>query len=213
MTLPFTADQFFDLFGAYNRALWPAALVLWLYALAGAVVLARHSHNNGRWIAAMLAVQWTWAGLVYHAIFFTSINPAAWLFSAAFAAEAVLFIQMGVLRNRLEFSSVGSARHFFAWMLIGYALLYPVLGQADALVFPRTPTFGVPCPVTLLTIGFLFAVDPPLPRTIAIIPILWAFVAGSAAVSLGVHADLMLWIAGAALLTHVLMPRTARVIA
>ena len=30
MTLPFSADAFFDLFAAYNGQLWPAALLLWV---------------------------------------------------------------------------------------------------------------------------------------------------------------------------------------
>ena len=40
----------------------------------------------------LLAGHWLWAGLVYHAWFFTAINPAAWLFAALFVAQGVLFI-------------------------------------------------------------------------------------------------------------------------
>jgi hypothetical protein len=71
--------------------------------------------------------------------------------------------------------------------------LYPVVAQAEGHTFPRVPTYGVPCPTTLLTIGFLFAADLPWPRVLAIVPILWAIIAGSAAVLSGVRADLMLW--------------------
>ena len=78
MSLPFAPDQFFAVFAAYNRSLWPFALVLWFYALAGAVVLAR-SRDRGRFLAMMLVVQWAWAALVYQATFFSGINPAAWL--------------------------------------------------------------------------------------------------------------------------------------
>lgn len=53
--------------------------------------------------------------------------------------------------------------------------------------------------MTLLTIGFLFAATRPWPRPVAVIPVLWAFVAGSAASLLGVRADMMLWVAGVAL--------------
>jgi hypothetical protein len=207
MSLPFTAEQFFDVFGAYNRALWPAVIGLWISAVIAMVTLARYRPHSGRSIAAMLAVQWAWAGLVYHAAFFSSINRAAWLFCALFVAESGLLIRHGVVHDGFQFSRLGSPRHILAWGLIAYALAYPLLVLADGYTFPRMPTYGVPCPTTLLTIGFLFAVDPPLPRSITIIPIVWAGVAGSAAVLLGVRADLMLWVAGIALAGYVLTPK------
>src|SRR5688572_7534901 len=117
MSLPFTPDQFFEVFAAYNRSLWPFVLVLWLYALAGAVVLAR-SRDRGRFLAMLLAVQWAWAALAYHATFFSSINPAAWLFGGLFLTQSALFAWFGVVREQLHFSSTGSRRHVAAWMLI-----------------------------------------------------------------------------------------------
>src|SRR5687768_7326251 len=115
--LPFTADQFFDVFGAYNRLLWPVVLGLWLYALAGAVVLGR-SRDSSRFIATLLAVQWAWAGLAYHATFFTRINPAAWLFGGLFLLQSALFVWFGIVREQLHFSRSGSARHVVAWILL-----------------------------------------------------------------------------------------------
>jgi len=160
VSLPFTSDEFFDVLAAYNRSFWPIALALWAYALATAVVLARH-HGRTRFAAAMLAVQWVWAGVAYHAVFFTAINPAAWLFAALFVVEGALLAWFGVVHEQLRFSSTGSLRHVAAWTLIISALLYPVLAGAEGHAFPRTPTFGVPCPTTLLTIGWLLAADAP----------------------------------------------------
>jgi len=201
MRLPFAPDQFFAVFAAYNRSLWPFALILWFYALAGAVVLAR-SRDRGRFLAMMLVVQWAWAALVYHATFFSGINPAAWLFAGLFLTQSALFAWFGVVRERLRFSSTGSRRHIAAWMLIIYALVYPIVVQVEGHRFPEAPTFGVPCPTTLLTIGLLFAADPPWPRAVALIPVLWAFIAGSAAILLQVRADLMLWAAGVGLIAY-----------
>ncbi len=198
MNLPFTRDQFFDVFAAYNRSLWPFALALWGYAVVAAVLLARDSRRR-RFAAVMLAVQWAWAGAAYHAAFFAAINPAAWVFASLFVIEGGLLVWFGVIRDQLRFSATGSLRHVAAWTLIIYALLYPLLAQAEGHAFPRAPTFGVPCPTTVLTIGWLFAADPPWPKVVALIPIGWAFVGGSAAVLLSVHADLMLWVAGIAL--------------
>lgn len=203
MDLPFTSAQFFDVFGAYNRSLWVFVLGLWMYAAVGVFVLARSRDGRGRFLPTLLVVQWAWAGLAYHAAFFSRINPAAWLFAALFVVQSLLFFWFGVVHHQLRFAPRGSFRHAAAWTLIIYALVYPLIVRIEGHVWDA-PTFGVPCPTTLLTIGFLFAADLPWPRTIAVIPVLWSFVAGSAAILLGVRADLMLWVAGVALGAYVL---------
>ena len=67
MQLPFTREQFFDLFAVYNEALWPAAVALWTAsALIVALRLsARRPHD--RWISALLVLHWAWSALAYHA--------------------------------------------------------------------------------------------------------------------------------------------------
>ena len=206
LNLPFTPEQFLEVFAAYNRSLWPLVIGLWLYALAGAFVLTRSRSDRSRLIAVLLAVQWAWAALAYHVLFFSTINPAAWLFAVLFLVQSLLFAWFGAVRRRLRFSPTGSPRHVVAWALIAYSLIYPLIAILDGHVLPEAPTFGVPCPTVLLTIGFLFAADPPWPRTIALIPLLWSFVAGSAAILLGIRADLMLWVAGLALIGYLLGP-------
>ena len=62
MQLPFTREQFFDLFAAYNEALWPVLVVLWM---ASAIVALRLSARrpDGRWVSALLAGHWAWSAL------------------------------------------------------------------------------------------------------------------------------------------------------
>ena len=48
MHLPFGHKQFLDVFGAYNRAFWWAALLLWLATAAVAVRWLRHPSRAGR---------------------------------------------------------------------------------------------------------------------------------------------------------------------
>jgi hypothetical protein len=79
MQLPFTREQFFDLFVAYNETLWPAVVALWT---ASAVIVAlrlsgRHPHDRS--VSALLAAHWAWSAVAYHVAFFTRINPAAWI--------------------------------------------------------------------------------------------------------------------------------------
>jgi len=210
MPLPFTPDAFFDVFAAYNQRLWPFALVLWLLTAYALVVLTRAKPLRPWIIPGLLAIHWAWAGLAYHAAFFSRINPAAWVFSGLFLLEAGLLLWHGVVHRRLQLSRGLFFQHVLSWGLMAYALLYPAIARAEGHAFPRLPTFGVPCPTTILTIGFLLAADRSLPRLVAVIPFVWALIGGSAAFLLGVRADLMLLAAGIALAVDMIRPRPAK---
>jgi hypothetical protein len=209
MPLPFTRDQFFDVFAAYNESFWPVAFLLWLASLAAAILLVRGRSSAQHFINLLLIVNWTWAALAYHAAFFSRINPAAWLFSGLFLVQAGLLARQGLASGRLRFSWERSLRYCLSWVLLGYALVYPALAFAEGNDFPRLPTFGIPCPTAILTIGFLLAADRP-PMILTFIPILWAFIGGSAAFLLGVRTDLMLLAAGVSLLVYMIVTRTTR---
>jgi hypothetical protein len=198
MRLPFTKEQFFDLFAAYNGALWPAIVFLWAASVLAAVSLQVGWRSRDRWISGLLAVHWAWSAVAYHAAFFTKINPAAWLFAAMFLLQAALFVWSGVIRRNLSFGSARSAWTPFGWLLVAYALLYPLINAVEHGSVLRIPAFGVPCPTTIFTAGLLVLATSG-PRALAIVPIAWAAIGGSAAFLLGVSADYALPVAGAAL--------------
>jgi hypothetical protein len=198
MQLPFSRSEFLDVFGAYNAALWPGAVALWLVSLALSLYLVTAGRAPHRALSTLLAIHWGWSAVAYHAVFFSTINPAARVFAVMFLAEALLFVWLGVFRRRLRFSAGRTAWHVLAGVVVAYALAYPFLVLAEGLAYPRAPTFGVPCPTTIFTIG-LFLTAESLPWSLMVVPLLWAGIGGSAAFLLGVHADLML-VAGALLL-------------
>jgi hypothetical protein len=203
MNMPFTQDQFFDVLAAYNTELWPLVLALWIVTVVTAVRLFRDPQSSRRLIAVLLAVHWAWAGLAYHAAFFSRINPAAPLFAVLFLVESGLFAWYGLLRGRLRWSSTRSPRQIVAWIVILYGIMYPAIAWAEGHAFPRLPTFGLPCPTTILTIGLLIAADPPMPRLLALIPIAWATLGGQAAFLFGVRTDLMLLVSGIIMLAYI----------
>jgi hypothetical protein len=90
-------------------------------------------------------------------------------------------------------------------VLVGYALVYPFLGLAFGLQYPRLPLFAVPCPTTLLTAGWLLAATG-VPRVVNIVPLAWAAVGSSAAFALGIQADLALVAAGIVLAIDTVAP-------
>jgi hypothetical protein len=198
MQLPFTKDQFFDLFGAYNETLWPALVALWIASAVVSLLLLSSRRPSDRWISALLAAHWIWSAVAYHGAFFTRINPAAWVFSAFFLLEGALFFWRGLVRGRLSFAPLGSRWAPVAWVFVAYALVYPGINALDHHSVSRIPAFGVPCPTTIFTAGMLM-LAAPRSWGLSIVPLLWSAIGGSAAFALGVRADYALPLAGLAL--------------
>jgi len=198
MQLPFTKEQFFDVFAAYNEALWPALVALWVASMVVSLLLPGSRRPPDRWISALLTTHWAWSALAYHAAFFTSINPAAWAFAGVFLLQAAFFFWWGVVRGRLSFAPSGNAWTPVAWALVAYSLAYPGINAVQHLTLFRIPAFGVPCPTTIFTAGLLM-LAAPRSRLLAVVPVIWSLVGGSAAFLLGVPADYALPVAGIAL--------------
>lgn len=189
MNLPFDRDQFFAVFARYNEAVWPAQAFLTGLAIVAALLAWRPGRD--RIISGILALLWAWMGVVYHFMFFRSINPAAVVFAAAFLFEAAAFAVFGVLRGRLQFRVSATASGFAAGVVLVYALaVYPLLGQAVGHVYPAAPTFGLPCPTTIFTLGLLIAAGPRAPKVLLAVPLAWALVGTVAALQLGMVEDL-----------------------
>jgi hypothetical protein len=197
MNLPFTTEQFLQIFADYNQAVWPAQLLLTAFALLGIGLAIWPTRHSGRIISALLALLWLWMGIVYQWLFFSTINKAAWLFGALFVIQGVFFIGCGPIRNRLSFQRPTGLRGLAGSILIVYALIiYPLIGQALGHAYPQSPTFGLPCPTTIFTLGLLLWLVPRPPIHVLIVPLLWSVIGFLAAVQLGIREDIGLLIAG-----------------
>ena len=203
MQLPFSHDAFLDVFGAYNSQLWPVAVLLWV-ATASMVWAWLHGGMSRRVLFIVLAIHWAWSGIAYHWLFFRNINPAATIVAALFLLQAVLFVWLGVAATGRATMPAG-VRGTAGAALILYGLIYPFIGLAFGLEYPRLPLFAVPCPTTLVTAGFLVGVVR-VPRFVAVVPVLWAAVGSSAAFVLGITADLALVLAGVLLTFDLVVP-------
>jgi hypothetical protein len=210
MRVPFTEQQFLDVFGAYNSTAWPVVIALWVVTFALGVRLVRGQARSVT-LSALAAVHWAWSGLVYHALYFTDINPAAWLFAGVFLLEAYAFVWFGMVRRTLVFEWDRTVRHAVAGALFAYSLAYPFLVLASGHDVPRAPLFAVPCPTTLFTTALLLTAVRPAPMLVFVIPVMWATIAGTAAIALGVTPDLMLFVAAVCLVVYVALPFIVRV--
>ena len=209
MSLPFSVEQFFQVFAAYNVTIWPAQILAYFLALAALALSVRPSRPAGRVVSGILALSWIWMGVVYHILYFSPINPAAFVFGAFFVVQGLLFLVVGSIQGKLTFELSTRPAAIVGAILILYAMVgYPLLGAALGHYYPAAPTFGVtPCPATIFTFGLLLCATAA-PRYLLIIPFLWAIVGTSAAIQLGVFQDYGLAIA--AVVTVFLMLRRER---
>lgn len=196
LQLPFTADQFFEVFRDYNTAVWPAQILLYVLALVALVAAFVARKRLGQVIAGILAILWLWQGIAYHVAFFARINPLAYAFGALSVAAASIFLWHGVIRSQLQFRWSVSPSSLAGVGLIAFSLMgYPVVASLRH-PYPELPTFGLPCPTTLFTIGLLGFLAPQYPRLPLVIPTAWCLVGLQAAFLFGVTADYSLLAAG-----------------
>jgi hypothetical protein len=176
-------------------------------AIAAVLALVRHRPSSDAVIAGLLAILWAWMAIAYHFMFFTRINAAAWAFGAVFLAASLWFVWIGIVKGRLHFVVQQGARAWIGAALVLYALvLYPLVGYAFGHRYPEVPTFGLPCPTTIFTLGLLMFAAAPVPRSALVVPLLWSAIGSVAAFQLGVVQDFGLLVAGLVALAAAVFP-------
>ncbi len=211
MKTPFTLDQFLDIFRQYNETVFPAQILIALLALSIIYLLIKPTKYTDKGISGIFAFFWLWMGIVYHLVFFTTINKAAFLFGAVFIIQGILFFLLGVYKNKLAFKFQHDIYGWTGMILIFFALLiYPLLGYAFGHIYPSSPTFGLPCPTTIFTFGILLMTTKKCPVGILIIPFLWSMIGFSAAFHFGITEDTGLLIASLIALPMIIMKNKAR---
>jgi hypothetical protein len=188
--MPFTAEQFFEIFGRYNQFVFPMQFVLVWAAFAAILLAISRKPVSDEIISGILAFLWLWAGIIYHLIFFTAINSGAYIFAAMFIAQGIFFFNEGVVKKQLSFRLKRDFYGICGACFIAYALVvYPVIGYLLGHLFPAAPTFGAPCPTTIFTFGLLMWTRKNLPLYLFILPLLWAIVGSTVIWHFGVAED------------------------
>jgi hypothetical protein len=196
MNLPFTKEQFLEVFKIYNVNVWPAQTILILLALVLLLVLFKKNNYSNKIISIGLAMLWLWMGMIYHIIFFTKINNVAYLFGSLFIIQAGLLLYYGIVKKELIYNYRNNFIGVISIIFFLYALIfYPLLGYQFGHLYPSTPTFGLPCPTTIFTFGMIIQLENRK-NIIFIIPIVWSLIGFTAAIKLGIYQDIGLLIAG-----------------
>ncbi len=206
--LPFTVDQFFEVFRRYNEAVWPAQWVLLALALVAIAGALRATPRTSRIVSAILSCLWLWMAIAYHIAFFSKINRAALIFGALFVVQGILLLPLGAHKETVRFQLRRDLAGMLGAMLVIYALVvYPALGVAFGRTYPTLPTFGLPCPTTIFTLGLLLWTGPTMPRRVLVIPLLWTAIGSTAALLLAVREDFGLAVAGLIVVSVLLRER------
>lgn len=189
-----TLGQLLDAFAIYNQSIWPAQVVAYLLSLIALFPLLRPSRSATRLAAAVLAFCWLWIGLMFWWPVRSSFPPAP-LLTAIFVLQSILFLAE-VVRPHLSFRLAGDAPSISGMLLIGYALVYPLVGLLLGHVYPRMALGNLfPCPLVVFTLGLLLTSRPRVPKFLLIIPLFWSL-SGFYWAFLGMREDIGLVVAG-----------------
>lgn len=147
MTLPFTQEQFLEVFARYNTAIWPMQIVAYVLGITAVALAIKKTSASGRAIALIPAFLWLWVGWMYDVVHLVTINKAAHLFGALFILEGAALLLAGVVWPKLSFRAGSGVRGLVASATIVYAMIiYPIIGSLLGHGYPRSPGFGVaPC--------------------------------------------------------------------
>ncbi len=196
MKLPFNIQQFLQLFRDYNLSVFPLQILFYIFAVAIVYLSIKKLVWSDKAVNLILSFFWLWMGVVYHLLFFSKINKAAYLFGGLFIVQGILFFYFGVLSGRLTYKVKPDKPGLTGAVLVMFALvIYPLLGYFAGHRYPTSPSFGLPCPTTIFTLGFFLWSERKVPLLILIIPILWSIIGFSAALQLGMQEDFSLFIA------------------
>jgi hypothetical protein len=194
--LPFTADVLFSSFEAYNRALWPLPMLAVAGALAVILLTLRPVRSGDRAIGALVALAWLWIGGGYHFLHFAAIDFAAPIYGVFFVLEGLLFAWAAVVRRlafRFRADLFGRAG---VALMIAATLAWPLADLAGHGWRSLRLTGLAPGPTAAFTLGLLLLTEGRSPLHLAVIPLLWTFVAGATAWILAISQDLALPVAG-----------------
>jgi hypothetical protein len=190
MPIPFTVQQFMDVFKTYNGAVFPMQVVFYAIGAVAIYLAVKPNRVSSKIISSILSFLWLWMGIIYHITFFASINKAAYLFGSMFILQGALFLIWGVFKDMFLFEFKKDKYGIAGIGLILFALIvYPVLGYLFGHIYPSAPNFGLPCPTTIFTFGLFLLNRKKCPMALLIIPLAWSLLGFMAAFKFGIWED------------------------
>jgi hypothetical protein len=196
--LPFTAEILFASMAQYNRALWPLPPIALLLGLAAVLLTVRPVRDSNRLISGYLAAAWLWIGVVYEMLHFARLDFAGLLYGVLFVLQGLLLLWV-TIRGRLSFRFHGRPIDWVGIVLAMLAVAWPLVDRLSGLSWQSERVVGLaPAPTMVLTFALLLLTGGRTPPYLAIVPLLWALIAGATAWILSIPQDFALPVVGLA---------------
>jgi hypothetical protein len=175
---------------------FPSQIIILLFAIIVLSFIQIRPTFKDQAIGFFLGFLWIWTGAVYHIIFFSSINRAAFVFGGVSIMQGALIFINAYSKDRLIFIFQQNVKNYVGYFFILFAvIIYPLIGYYTEGMFVRTISLGLPCPSTIFTFGVFMLTPDRVPKYLLVIPSLWAILGLSAAIHFGIYQDFMMVIA------------------
>ncbi len=186
--LLFAPRTYWRLFQLENAEFWPLPLVTLALGAAILVLLVRPRPWSGRLIAAVMAAAWAWVGWSFVGTRYAAINWAADYAVPFFAAQALLLLWLGAVRDRLRVAATPDPAALPGLGLYAYALaLHPLLAPLSGRPLAQAEIIGIaPDPTAIATLGLAAM----LPRgagapLLLVVPVLWCLASWATLATMG----------------------------
>lgn len=193
MNIPFTKEDFFNVFIDYNIFVFPFQIILLLIGLTLLFLINSKYKGVNILIITYLSFLFAWIGVIYFFNFFSSINPGAKIFGSLFIIQSALLIFNIFKRNVLEFTYEKNNKHIIgvSFVILGL-IVYPIIGILIEGSFSKIISVGLPCPTIIIFYGFILLTKKTLPKYLLIIPTIWAIIGTTAVFNFSVYQDILL---------------------
>lgn len=191
--MPFTSEQFFNVFKEYNTFVFPAQIIFLIGGVICVFLLKIQNRYAENFIKTFLIMLWLWIGVIYQLMFFTVINKAAYIFGALFIIQSIFFFVDFFIRKKFVINFGNKLISITGYTLLIFGvIIYPVIGLLVEKNLVYLISLGLPCPSVIFTFGMLVLAEKSLSKHIFIIPVLWATIGFFAAINFGVYQDVAL---------------------
>lgn len=191
--MPFSPEQFFNVFLKYNSFVFPVQILFFLAGIYCISLILLKSKSAAKINSYFLVLLWLWTGIVYHIYFFSEINKTAVAFGVLFILQAVFFLIEFVFKKQLVFSYENRFDVIAGYFLVLFGLVvYPAIGLLSGNDLRHAISLGLPCPSVIYTFGIIILSRKNYTLYKLIIPVIWAFIGFFAAIRFGVYQDVML---------------------
>lgn len=191
--LLFSPRTYYRLLERHNEAIWPAQIVTLGMGLVILGLLLRPRAQQGRVVAAVVAILWGWIAWAFFWQRYSTINWAAIYIVPLFALEALLLVWIGVVRGGLTFRLTRDAVGMLGiGLFISSLSLYPVIAPLAGRSWQQTEIFGIgPDPTVIATLGLLLLAEGRPRWELLSVPMLWSIITG---VTLGAMGSPEAWL-------------------